>query len=144
MSSTQLFTASPSNVLTVLQNKGKLSLSDLKKVERMQKTAVAESLPALLIKLGLCSELDVALAFVESGDVERINPEHYPQEKILPDTVSLRFLKQYHLVGLTKMTTQSTLRCSTLKMILCWIHCVLLRVKRFCPVWACYLKLTVP
>ena len=102
MSSTQLFTASPSTVLTVLQNKGKLSLSDLKKVERMQKTAVADSLPALLIKLGLCSELDVALAFVESSDLERINLEQYPQEKILPDTISLRFLKQYHLVGLNE------------------------------------------
>ncbi len=86
--------------LTVLQNKGKVSASDLKKVERMQKTAVAESLPALLIKLGLCSELDVALAFVESGDFSKITPEQYPLEKILPDDISLRFLKHYHLIGL--------------------------------------------
>ncbi|MEI7840827.1 MAG: type II secretion system ATPase GspE [Methylococcaceae bacterium] len=89
------------NFLTILQNKGKLSPSDLKKVERMQKTAVAESLPALLIKLGLCSELDVALAFVESGNFPKITPDQYPLEKTLPDEISLRFLKHYHLVGLS-------------------------------------------
>lgn len=97
-----MFTPSPSPVLTVLQNKGKLSHSDLKKVERMQKTAVAESVPSLLIKLGLCSELDVALAFVESTGFERVLPEAYPQEKMLPEAVSLRFLKQYHLVGISE------------------------------------------
>ncbi len=89
------------NFLTVLQNKGKLSPSDLKKVERMQKTAIAESLPALLIKLGLCSELDVTLAFVESGNFSKITPEQYPLEKTLPDEISLRFLKHYHLIGLS-------------------------------------------
>jgi len=67
----------------------------------MQKTAVAESLPALLIKLGLCSELDVALAFVESGNFPKITPDQYPLEKTLPDEISLRFLKHYHLVGLS-------------------------------------------
>ncbi len=94
--------------LTVLQNKGKVSASDLKKVERMQKTAVAESLPALLIKLGLCSELDVALAFVESGDFSKITPEQYPLEKVLPDEISLRFLKHYHLTGLNADETTLT------------------------------------
>jgi len=89
------------NFLAVLQQKGKLSPSDLKKVERMQKSAVAESLPALLIKLGLCSELDVALAFVESGNFEKITPENYSLEKVLPDDISLRFLKHYHLIGLS-------------------------------------------
>ena len=89
------------NFLTILQNKGKLSPSDLKKVERMQKTAVAEILPALLIKLGLCSELDVALAFVESGDFPKITPEQYPLEQTLPDEISLRFLKHYHLIGVS-------------------------------------------
>ncbi len=67
----------------------------------MQKTAVADSLPTMLIKLGLCSELDVALAFVESGSFSKITSEQYPLEKILPDDISLRFLKHYHLIGLS-------------------------------------------
>ena len=54
-------------LLKTLQDRGKLSLSELKKVERVQKSSVGETLPHLLVKLGLCSELDVADAFVGGG-----------------------------------------------------------------------------
>ena len=88
--------------LQALQNKGSLSAAEIKKVERMQKSNVAEadSLPLLLIKLGLCSEQDVAEVFVSSGNFEKVSVADYPVEKPLPDTVSLRFLKNYHVVGL--------------------------------------------
>jgi general secretion pathway protein E len=88
-------------LLKVLQDKGNLSAIELKKAERVQKTTMAESLPLLLVKLGLCSEQDVANAFVESGQFEKVVAEQYPEEKQLPDSVSLRFLKNYHLVGLS-------------------------------------------
>ena len=52
------------SLLLTLQERNKLSISELKKAERVQKTSLAESLPQLLVKLGLCSELDVADAFV--------------------------------------------------------------------------------
>jgi len=87
-------------LLKILQDKGSLSAIELKKVERVQKTAVAESLPQLLVKLGLCSELDVANAFVESGQFEKVIAEQYPQERQLPEDISLRFLRNYHLIGL--------------------------------------------
>jgi general secretion pathway protein E len=87
-------------ILKTLQKKNKLSASELKKVERVQKTAVAESLPQLLVKLGLCSELDVADAFVESGHFNKITSDQYPLETQLPESVSLRFLKNYHVIGL--------------------------------------------
>ena len=87
-------------LLGILKHRDKLSTSELKKVERVQKTSVAESLPQLLVKLGLCSELDVADAFVEAGQFEKVIPEQYPLEAQLPENVSLRFLKQYHLIGL--------------------------------------------
>ncbi len=89
------------SLLKTLQERNKLSTSELKKVERVQKTSVAESLPQLLIKLGLCSELDVADAFVESGHYEKLVPEQYPIERQLPERVSLRFLKNYHVIGLS-------------------------------------------
>ena len=89
------------SLLKTLQERNKLSTSELKKVERVQKTSVAESLPQLLVKLGLCSELDVADAFVESGQFEKVVPEQYPIERQLPETVSLRFLKNYHVIGLS-------------------------------------------
>ena len=89
-------------LLTVLQQKKKLSASELKKVERVQKTSVSESVPQLLVKLGLCSELDVADAFVESGEFEKVTADQYPLEPQLPETVPLRFLKHYHLIGLSQ------------------------------------------
>ena len=87
-------------LLKVLQDKGSLSAIELKKAERVQKTTMAESLPLLLVKLGLCSEQDVANAFVESGQFEKVVAEQYPEERQLPDSVPLRFLKNYHLIGL--------------------------------------------
>lgn len=89
-------------LLGILKQREKLSASELKKVERVQKTSVAESLPQLLVKLGLCSELDVADAFVEAGQFEKVTPGQYPLEAQLPESVSLRFLKQYHIIGLSQ------------------------------------------
>ncbi len=89
------------SLLTVLQDKQKLSVAELKKVERVQKTSVSESVPQLLVKLGLCSELDVADAFVESGGFEKVAPDQYPLEMQLPETLPLRFLKNYHVIGLS-------------------------------------------
>jgi len=89
------------SLLKTLQLRDKLSASELKKVERVKKTSVAESVPRLLVKLGLCSELDVADAFVESGQFEKVTSDQYPLEMQLPETVSLRFLKNYHVIGLS-------------------------------------------
>ncbi len=89
------------SLLNVLHERGKLSQSELKKVERVKKTAGSESLPQLLVKLGVCSELDVADAYVESGQFEKIVAEQYPLERQLPENISLRFLKQYHVIGLS-------------------------------------------
>ena len=87
-------------LLKTLQERDKLSASELKKVERVKKTSAAENIPQLLVKLGLCSELDVADAFVESGQFEKVKSDQYPPETQLPETVSLRFLKNYHVIGL--------------------------------------------
>ena len=90
------------SLLQTLQASNKLSVSELKKAEHVQKTSLAESLPQLLVKLGLCSELDVGDAFVESGHFEKVTPDQYPLEVQLPETVSLRFLKNYHIIGLAQ------------------------------------------
>lgn len=90
------------SLLAILKERDKLSAAELKKVERVKKTSVAESLPQLLVKLGLCSEADVADAFVTAGGYEKILPEAYPLESQLPESVSFRFLKQYHIIGLSQ------------------------------------------
>jgi len=89
------------SLLTTLQERNKVSVSELKKVERVQKTSVTESIPQLLVKLGLCSELDVADAFVKSSQFEKVTSGQYPLEIQLPETVSFRFLKNYHIIGLS-------------------------------------------
>ncbi|MGR8953615.1 MAG: GspE/PulE family protein, partial [Gammaproteobacteria bacterium] len=89
------------SLLKTLQDRNKLSVGELRKAERVQKTSVPESLPFLLVKLGLCSEGDVADAFVVSGKYDRISADEYPLEAQLPDAVSLRFLKHYHVIGLS-------------------------------------------
>ncbi len=86
--------------LGLLKTKGKLSDNDLGKVRRMQKSALDDSLPQLLIKLGLCSDSDIATSFVEASGIERVTPAQYPPQSPLPDSVSQRFLKQYHVAGL--------------------------------------------
>ena len=89
------------SLLTTLQERNKVSVSELKKVERVQKTSVTETVPQLLVKLGLCSELDVADAFVKSSHFEKVTSGQYPLEIQLPETVSFRFLKNYHIIGLS-------------------------------------------
>ncbi len=95
-------------LLDILKRREKVSVNELKKVERVKKTSVAENLPQLLVKLGLCSELDVADAFVEGGQFQKISPKQYPLETQLPESVSLRFLKQYHVIGLAQDDTSIT------------------------------------
>lgn len=87
-------------LLAYLQQRDKLNEVELKKVERLKNTAAAESIPQLLIKLGLCSEADIADAFADLEATDKINPEKYPLESPFPEAVSLRFLKQAHIIGL--------------------------------------------
>ncbi len=96
-------------LLETLQKHNKLSVTELKKVERVKKTSVAENIPQLLLKLGLCSELDVANAFVESGHFEKVESTQYPQETQLPESVSLRFLKSNHIIGLNQTNDDITI-----------------------------------
>lgn len=86
--------------LSYLQRQDKLTDAELKKVDRVMQSTVAETLPHLLIKLGICSESDIAEAFVATHDVEKVGVEDYPLETPLPNHVSLRFLKQFHVIGL--------------------------------------------
>jgi len=86
--------------LAALKQQEKLSETDLNKVRRMQKSAINESIPQLLIKLGICSESAIAKSFSQVTKLKSVKPEHYPLENPLPDTISLRFLKNYHIVGL--------------------------------------------
>lgn len=87
--------------LSYLHEQEKLTDAELKKVERLKQSQVSESLPQLLIKLGICSESDIADAFVATKAIEKVTAEQYPLESPFSEEVSLRFLKQYHVIGLS-------------------------------------------
>lgn len=77
-----------------------LRQSDLNRVNKIQEQMGATGLPGLLIKLGLCSEKNVAEALAKAGDLSVVQTNEYPDESPLGDEISLRFLKEYHVVGL--------------------------------------------
>jgi len=52
--------------------------------------------------------LDVANAFVESGQFVKVESDQYPQETELPEAVSLRFLKSNHIIGLNQTNDDIT------------------------------------
>ena len=83
-----------------LKRNGKLSDTDLTKARRMQKSTQDDGLPQMLIKLGLCSDADVADTFAQTLGLARARPESYPPQSPLDETVSLRFLKYHHVVAL--------------------------------------------
>jgi len=86
--------------LSLLKSNGKLSDSDLAKAKRMQKSSMDDTLPQLLIKLGLCSDSDIAQTFTQSSGIGRVTAEHYPPQTPFDDNVSRRFLKHHHVAGL--------------------------------------------
>ena len=86
--------------LGILQQSNKLSTNDLNKALRMQKSAQGETIPQLLIKLGLCSEKDIANSFYQSSQIKIVDVSAYPLESPFSDQISLRFLKHCHVIGL--------------------------------------------
>lgn len=58
-------------------------------------------IPALLVKLGIISERDTAEILADVSGVALVAPEDYPETSPLPETISIRFLKENHLIGLS-------------------------------------------
>ncbi len=83
----------------LLIEQGKLGDIDLKRALRFVAQAENESLPTMLVKLGLVAERDVADALVEVSGLAFVPSDNYAETSALPDTISLRFLKTFHVVG---------------------------------------------
>ncbi len=65
--------------------------SDLNRVNKIQEQMGATGMPGLLIKLGLCSEKNVAEALAKAGNLEVVQSNEYPDESPLGEEISLRF-----------------------------------------------------
>ncbi len=78
---------------------GKLRPADLNRARRLLEES-DDTLPLLLVKLGLVAERDVAETLARICDLELVTAEDYPEAPVLPPEVPLRFLKSHRVVGL--------------------------------------------
>jgi general secretion pathway protein E len=99
-------------LLKGLLEKEQLTDSELNKARRVYNSSPGENFPHLLIKLGLCSERDMALAFVATSQLAIVDKADYPAVSPLLDTIPLRFLKQYHVVGLSSSDAEIEIAAS--------------------------------
>ncbi len=88
------------NFIEILVEQQSLRENDLNKVTKIQQQMQETRLPLLLVKLGLCSEKDVASALAKMTGLSVITAEEYPEAPVLPDEISLRFLKEFHVIGI--------------------------------------------
>ncbi len=86
--------------IETLVDQQSLRENDLNKVTKIQQQMQETRLPLLLVKLGLCSEKDVANALAKITGLSVVTVEEYPDTPVLPDEISLRFLKEFHVVGI--------------------------------------------
>ncbi len=83
----------------LLVERSKLAESDLLRAQRVQETS-DEPLEAILIKLGLVSERDMAEAFAALYGLPLVKTDDYPDLPLLEDSVSPRFLKESRVIPL--------------------------------------------
>lgn len=95
-----------------LLSQGRLTQVELVRVQRlmeqidmgvlpallMMEQAGGDGLPELLIRLGLCSDKDVAQAIAHITGLELIHKQNYPIEPPLGDAVSVRFFREHKLL----------------------------------------------
>ena len=79
----------------------KLKESDWIRAQKLSAQTENEPLAALLVKLGLVSEKDLADAISSVSGLRLVRTDDYPSASILPQNVSIRFLKDRHIVGLS-------------------------------------------
>jgi len=75
----------------------KLSEHELRRLKHLQQST-DEAIPQLMIKLGLCSEVDVSDALCSVTGLEKITSDQYPLDNPLSERIPKRFLQQYHVV----------------------------------------------
>jgi general secretion pathway protein E len=79
---------------------GKLRPADLQRARRLLEESSEDTLPILLIRLGLVAEKDVAEILAEVAGLKLVTAAEYPAVSPLPENVSTRFLRLRHAVGI--------------------------------------------
>jgi general secretion pathway protein E len=80
--------------------RGKVREAEITRAKRLAVQTDEQRIPALLVKLGVVSERDTAEILADVSGLPLVSPADFPDASPLPDTVSTRFLKENHLVGI--------------------------------------------
>jgi len=80
--------------------RGKLRETEIIRAQRLATQTDESRIPALLVKLGVVSERDTAEILADVSGCPLVTPDDYPDTSPLPETISVRFLKENHMVGL--------------------------------------------
>jgi len=91
--------AVPEQVQDYLQAKGKLRAADWGRVQRLGAES-GEPWPALLLRLGLVSEKDLAEAFAAVLNLPLVGGDDYPVAAEFADALPLRFMKEARVLPL--------------------------------------------
>ncbi|MEI7868641.1 MAG: type II secretion system ATPase GspE [Candidatus Methylumidiphilus sp.] len=86
-----------------LVRKGKAREAEINRARRLAAQTDDQPLPALLMKLGIVSERDIAEALAEVSGLPLVGTGDYPEASPLPETVATRFLKENHIVGINAL-----------------------------------------
>ena len=86
-----------------LVRKGKAREAEINRARRLAAQTDDQPLPALLMKLGIVSERDIAEALAEVSGLPLVGTSDYPEASPLPETVATRFLKENHIVGINAL-----------------------------------------
>lgn len=80
--------------------RGKLRETEIIRAQKLAAQTDEARIPDMLVKLGVVSERDTAEILADISGLPLVAPDDYPDSSPLPDTISTRFLKEHHLVGL--------------------------------------------
>jgi general secretion pathway protein E len=83
-----------------LVRQGKVREAEINRARRLAAQTDDQPLPALLMKLGLVSERDIAEALAEVSGLPLVGAGDYPESSPLPEAVATRFLKENRIVGI--------------------------------------------
>jgi general secretion pathway protein E len=88
-----------SRVIAQLQERGKLVANDLARARRLSEES-GDALLRMLVRLGLVSERDMGQALAHVLDLPLVEAADFPQAPICADGLSLRFLRDAHILPL--------------------------------------------
>ncbi len=88
-------------VAELLAASGRVGVNDLGRARRLADSS-GEGLPRLLLRLGLVSEKDLAETYSEVLNLPLAQQQDYPEEAVVEDGISLRFMRDAQVVPLAQ------------------------------------------